>query len=1357
MISLHGIMFLHQQLIEKVMASTIRINIEDTLSNFNNPDYSLLDASLGFLNHIIGSSKYTLGKNQPRKIKDDLTRRNVTYPQILNDVLDNVVSTYYVARVDERAFSRNLQEVDLDTALDEAAQEKYKGLLIFAIEIRENIKLSRTVSSELTRVYNKLSKNPVILFIKQGDHITISTCERVDKKRDVGEKMGKVNLLQNINCSKPATGHLRILENLQIGPKIKTFDALYEHWFEVFNTKTLTERFYKELYNWYMWVVNDSNTHFPENSHLPEHENEKKNVKIIRLITRLLFVWFIKEKKVKRGEGLSDIGLVPDNLFDTKELEKILNDFDPNSATDGEYYNAILQNLFFATLNNEVKSRKFIDTSNFYRSKKGYTVKNLFRDNKGEGKSWFKLSHDEVLDLFKTVPFLNCGLFECLDKYKRTDISYDVDRFFDGFSTKSGDKYRACLPNRLFFASELPEITIEVTEKGKKVPIKIKSKGLINLLNEYVFTVEENTPLEQQVSLDPELLGKVFENLLAAYNPETEESARKSSGSYYTPREIVEYMVNESLIQYLKTKLDADNETETQLRNLISQSNLDFILSDNQQDCILEALYHCRILDPACGSGAFPMGLLQQMVHIISRLDEHNKKWEKLITQKATDETTKAFENKELTDEERKTVIADITNTFTNNKNNPDYTRKLYLIQNCIFGVDIQPIAMMISKLRFFISLICEQDENAINFNDKDNNFGIHTLPNLETKFVAANSLLTPDVRKFTGDWTNDKQLDKLKDELMELRYRHVTARSMKDKMKIRTLDDEKRQEINEYILSTQAHADPAKIAMCQDQIAHLMLERKLYEGENIVEEYVDTQADLFAETTRELMRKDINRAKRDEIDRQIHICQAQIEREKAKENISGFAAAVKQLTEWNPYDQVKTSPFFDPDWMFGITEGFDIIIGNPPYVEAKKLKSQSADLKKIFEVYSGTADLSIYFVELAIRNLNAHGKLCYITTNKFFNTTYGKLLRKMILDNTITHLINFEQVEVFKDVLVSSVILGLMPKSVNNNHFVFHQFIKLNNEQFKTEFSTKQDDFGTYEQSQLDESEWSFAVGANAELKRKLDVFPSIKTTKGIQVHRGVTTGYNPAFIISNEQRDQLIAQDPKNADIIKNMLQGRNIRKWYYNESSENLLQTGFDTNIENQYPLIYKHLLQYKNELEARADQGKMWYNLRACKYYGDFERSEKIIWGLTADKWAFTLDKGQHYLPSNGYILTSETIPISFLLGLLNSKLLQHYFGYIGVMTAGGAYTLKDTTIQAMPIAPATDNQQKAITDLVDDILSKKDSNVNSDVSKWEEEIDHRVYALYGLTYDDVLIVDPNFSLNKEEYEKLLEEN
>lgn len=1274
---------------------------KNALEQFADPQCGILDASLNLLKQIVGADKFTLGSQKPRIFKDLCAHRKVTYQQILNEVVDNIKSTYYVARLDERAFSNPTDAVELDKALEDASQEKYKGILIFAIDVDENTKLNRTLAAELTRVFNKLSNNPVILFIRQGVSLSISTCERKTKKRDVGEKMGKVNLLQGINCSKPATGHLRILGNLQINSKIRTFDALYEHWFEVFNTKTLTDKFYKELYSWYMWVVNDPNTHFPENAHLPEHENEKKNVKIIRLITRLLFVWFIKAKKVKQ-EGQPEMGLVPEKLFETGELKAILNDFDPNSATDGEFYNAILQNLFFATLNNEVNSRRFVDTSNAYRSKKGYTVKNLYRDNKDKSGSWFKISHDEVLDLFKTVPFLNCGLFECLDKYKRTDINYDVDRIFDGFSTKSGDKFRACLPNRLFFADELPEITIQVTEKGKKVPLKIKSKGLINLLNEYVFTVEENTPLDQQVSLDPELLGKVFENLLAAYNPETEESARKSSGSYYTPREIVEYMVNESLIQYLKTNLNADEATEAELRNLVSPSNPDFKLSPNQQDVILEALYHCRILDPACGSGAFPMGMLQQMVHIISRLDDKNEKWQKLITKKATEETAKAYENKELNDEERKKIIADIESSFTNSKNNPDYTRKLYLIQNCIFGVDIQPIAMMISKLRFFISLICEQDENAINFDDVKQNFGIHTLPNLETKFVAANSLLTPDLKKFTGDWTNDEHLDQLKDELMELRYRHVTARSLKDKMEIRTLDDEKRQEINDYILNTQAHADPVKIAMFEDQIAHLMLERKLYEGKNIVEEYVDVQGDLFADSERKLVRKDANRAKRDEIDRQIRICQAQIDHEKAKENITGFEAAVKQLTEWNPYDQVKSSPFFDPDWMFGITDGFDIVIGNPPYISSKDLPKSDKDLyKKLYNTADNQMDLFSIFIELAGRLLKPNSTQSFIVPDSLIGRGSFSLTRKEIIcKRTILKWIHINKV--FENAEVASLIYVLSNSFSEDYSFCY----------------IKAEDVYQWQNNQIEQT---IIFKSDVENIDKYKVVFSHNNSLGLLNKLLSNDKFSSIFI---SWRGEELG---RKATCIKNT-------------KGPNCIQIIAGDNVHRYEPVTYSRYIEKNKVVKTNYDKPKILIRqLGTCiNATVDFEK-------------CITL-QSVYNLATND----DNTEFLKYALGLLNSKLFHYIYTSMSSDKKSFQRIILEN-IKALPLPPnPAFKLQESIISNVDLILSSKQSNQQADTSKWEEEIDHRVYALYDLTYDEVLIVDPNFSLKKEAYEKLLAE-
>ena len=300
-----------------------------------------------------------------------------------------------------------------------------------------------------------------------------------------------------------------------------------------FSVESLTKEFYDRLYHWYQWVVevqtaDSPGVTFPNNPETADDDKDNLNVKIIRLITRLLFVWFIKQK-----------GLVPNSIFDYKsELKDILKDFDYNSDTSGNYYNAILQNLFFATLNNEIDKRSFCKEA-YKGASSSYGVKTVYRDSLKD--SWFKISHDEVLEMFKTVPYMNCGLFECLDKVAKSDINTPVDMLLDGFSSrdakqrdpktgKENYKYRAFIPNALFFGEERTVQVMVEEKKGKKVvsePKPVKVEGIIRLFEEYNFTVEENTPSDVQVSLDPELLGRVFENLLAAYNPETKENARK--------------------------------------------------------------------------------------------------------------------------------------------------------------------------------------------------------------------------------------------------------------------------------------------------------------------------------------------------------------------------------------------------------------------------------------------------------------------------------------------------------------------------------------------------------------------------------------------------------------------------------------------------------------------------------------------------------------------------------------------------------------------------------------------------------------------------------------------------------------
>jgi len=436
-------------------------------------------------------------------------------------------------------------------------------------------------------------------------------------------------------------------------------------------------------------------------------------------------------------------------------------------------------------------------------------------------------------------------------------------------------------------------------------------------------------------------------------------------------------------------------------------------------------------------------------------------------------------------------------------------------------------------------------------------------------------------------------------------------------------------------------------------------------------------------------------------------------------------------------------------------------VIGNPPYVEAKKLKYIASTLKKRYDFYSGTADFSIYFIEQGLNLIHAKGVLCLITTNKFFNTGYGQQVRAKLSSLHINELINFEQVEVFKDILVSSVVINVRKEEVQVHHdFVYERFYKMKCEEFKAEFVRCLASLGTYPQDFLDSNEWSFADASNLLLKRKMENSATpLGEVAGVNIYRGVTTGYNPAFIISDSQKDELVSKDPCNTAVIKNLLQGRNIRKWRYNESDENLIFTrkGFDIDA---YPIIKEHLLPFYDNLKPKKESNEKlgrkpgkykWFEiLDNTAYYPEFEKPEKIIWGLTADKWAFAYDDKQHYLPSNGYILTSANVPIKYLLGLLNSKLMHHYFGYIGVMTAGGAYTLKAATISALPFKQPTDTS--SIENLVDRILSDKRQDKDADTSAEERDIDCLVYKLYGLTYDEVLTVDPNTLLKEEEYNK-----
>ena len=431
------------------------------------------------------------------------------------------------------------------------------------------------------------------------------------------------------------------------------------------------------------------------------------------------------------------------------------------------------------------------------------------------------LRHKNYRDQYwDTIPFLNGGLFEShpSDFYEFDDVT--------GLSAK----YLNILdvPDQWF-------------------------THLLEVFDRYNFTIEESSPLDIEVAIDPEILGRIFENLLAEINPETGETARKSTGSYYTPRQIVEYMVHESVKQYL---LSATNILEDGIESLLSYDNSDNPLTEEQTITVIDRLHEIKILDPACGSGAFPMGILQKIIFALEKLDPDGTRWKERILGAISDPTYRNALKDKLDNE-----------TW-------QYIHKLGVIRTSIYGVDIQPIAVEIAKLRVFLSLVVDETVN-----DRRNNRGIEALPNLEFKFVCANTLIGLSNMSGGGSGLFDTgPVEEYKNKLKALRDDYFTC-GPNDK--------------------------PGIIAG-------------------------------FAATQKRLFEYIIDSG----------LC--------GKDGLKSEIAL--KLTGWKPVDNTP-SVWFDPDWMFGITDGFDIVIANPPWgVKFDDYKAILEDIKK-------RLDSSEYFI----------------------------------------------------------------------------------------------------------------------------------------------------------------------------------------------------------------------------------------------------------------------------------------------------------------------------------------------------------------------------------------------------------
>ena len=1087
---------------------------------------------------------------------------------------------------------------------DKIKKSQLQSYLFIAVTLRGE-DYSRTRLSSMTRLLNKQFRMPaVVLFKTANSLLTLAFVHRRENKRHPKrDVLGSVALVRQIKLIDTHRAHLDILSELALAARLRwmdangeptNFDGLLAAWLDALDTEELNRRFYRELFDWFERTVSEAT--FPNNQHRTVQSEEH----IIRLITRLLFIWFIKEK-----------GLVAEELFVEEQIRRLLKDYDRNAGDS--YYRAVLQNLFFATLNTEIGKRGFSEVSNTtHRNFSCYRYKQEMSDSDG------------LLALFDRTPFINGGLFDCLDSEAATsDGGWRIDCFSDNPS-----HYKLLsIPNHLFFGD----------------------KGLISLFNRYKFTVEENTPVEREVALDPELLGKVFENLLAAYNPETSTTARKKTGSYYTPRPVVDYMVDEALVETLASKTEpADGDGKfwrERLHYLLDYNDAGELFDADETKELVRSISAIKILDPAVGSGAFPMGVLHKLTLALRRLDPESDQWEKLQKELAGQHATKAFDtpDQQLRDAE----LREISDTFKRYRDS-DFGRKLYLIQNSIFGVDIQPVACQIAKLRFFISLAIEQAPNK----KRNDNYGIRPLPNLETRFVAADTLLGLEDAEQLDLFR--EPIEKSKKKLAANRERHFHATTRNEKLTCRNED------------------------------------RRL----------------------REMLAGDLKSAGLPEDD-------------------------AGKIARWDPYDQNDKADWFDAEYMFGVGGGFDVVIGNPPYIQLQKDSGNLADKYQGagYETFVRSGDIYQLFYEKGCGLLSRNGLLCYITSNSWLKAKYGEKTR-LFLSQQYTPLRLLEMgKDIFENAIVDANVL-ILRQGRSSEAALAVDIDRLPDKAFPPNLDL-------WMPMNLQASKpWMVMSSIEQSIMEKMERIGTPLKDWDISIYRGVLTGLNDAFIVDNETKDALIAEDPASSELLKPILRGRDIRRYRADWRELWIIDThnGYSDvppiNVDN-YPAIKARLDKFLQQLKKRKDKGCTPYNLRSCAYYEDFMR-DKIVWIELVNDGRFAFDQNSTYCEATSFLMTGDHL--KYLCAFLNSNLIKWFLQQVAPTSGMGTLRWKKVYVETMSIPKIEINQQQPFIRLIDQIIKRKDADPNANTSKQEAEINQLTYDSYLLTNAEICFIE-----------------
>jgi len=836
----------------------------------------------------------------------------------------------------------------------------------------------------------------------------------------------------------------------------------------------------------------------------------------------------------------------------------------------------------------------------------------------------------------------------CADKTTFIDDVLEV--LFDDINTKRDND----------IASELLGKNIRIPylngglfehDQADALPFKLKREILdkmFSFFGNYNFTIDENDPDDAEIGVDPEMLGRIFENLL---------EDNKDKGAFYTPKEIVQYMCKESLIAYLQT--DKGEDEKDAVRKFVTTYDVEALNEGLKKD-VDQKLKDVKICDPAIGSGAFPMGLLKELFECRSAI-------EGLAEDNA----------------------AEI---------------KKHIIQNNIYGVDIEKGAVDIARLRFWLALIVDEKTP-------------HALPNMDFKIMQGNSLLES--------------------------YEGIDLSGLMDQ------EDEKEEE-------------PARNLWGEIEDGQLHLTFKKKGSAKKLREYIDEYYSIEDHDKKKDLLDRIQSIVREQIayNAELHISKAQLKVESINEQIANARVVTKRLekaldaaqSELNRYTTIKESAdnlsvinhefFLWHTWfsdVFSKDNGFDIVIGNPPYIA---LQNNGGELGKLYEPcgfssFASTGDIYCLFYEKGLLLLKQNGLLSFITSNGWMKSSYGAPLRSLLCKSyQPRRIIDFAGYKVFEAATVDVNILFV------ENHEPVEKTLACTID--KTDFRlNKLSDYVQTHSVQLDYSSsmesstpWTIMSELERGIKEKIEAIGTPLKDWDIRINFGIKTGYNEAFIITGETRNTILSmclsqeERDKTAAIIRPILRGRDIARYGYIWSGLWVINThnGIKDSLERihieEYPALKHHLDCYWERIESRADQGDTPYNLRNCAYLDEFLKP-KIMWKRIGSIIRFSYD-------SNGLLGLDSTCfatghDIAYLCCVLNSAM-GHYLLSNAPRTGTGDLLISVQAVEPLRIPKISEDARKQYERIVSSIHGEPDMET-------EEWINNSIFDLYGLSSEE----------------------